>query len=37
MIGSGDFLQLSPVPNILYGDFGNLCIEKQKLSHITLN
>ena len=29
VIGSGDFLQLSPVPNILYGDFGPLCIESQ--------
>ena len=29
VIGSGDFLQLSPVPNILYGDFGHLCIESQ--------
>ena len=29
MIGSGDCLQLSPVLNILYGDFGTLCIESQ--------
>jgi hypothetical protein len=29
VIGSGDCLQLSPVLNILYGDFGTLCIESQ--------
>ena len=27
LIGSGDFYQLSPVPNILYGDAGHSCIE----------
>jgi hypothetical protein len=34
VIGSGDFFQLAPVPNALYGDFGHSCLESPIFSNV---
>jgi hypothetical protein len=34
VIESGDFFQLAPVPNALYGDFGHSCLESPIFSNV---